>query len=80
MSVGGFGRSGSRRAHLDEVLALGLGDERLQLGRRERVDEARLGDDEKQHLGSGKDGQLIGLDMYVLARNAARVLFLMQRG
>lgn len=35
---------------LDEVLTLGLGDERLQLRRRECVDKAGLGDDEQEHL------------------------------
>ena len=34
----------------------GLGDERLQLGRGEGVDETCLGDDEQQHLGTGEDG------------------------
>ena len=32
--------------YLNEVLALGLCDERLQLGRGEGVDQARFGDDE----------------------------------
>jgi len=39
-------------AYLDEVLALGLGHQRLQLGCGEGVDEARLGHDEQQHLGA----------------------------
>jgi hypothetical protein len=48
-------------AYLDEVLALGLGHERLQLGCRECVDQARLGHDEEQHLRAGEDGQLVCL-------------------
>lgn len=47
--------------YLDEILALGLGDERLQLGGGEGVDETGLGDDKQQHLGAGEDGQLVGL-------------------
>lgn len=48
-------------AYLDEVLAFGLGDEWLELGGGEGVDEASLGDDQQQHLGAGEDGQLVGL-------------------
>jgi hypothetical protein len=48
-------------AYLDEILALGLGDQRLQLRCGEGVDEARLGDDEQQHLRAGQDGELVGL-------------------
>lgn len=33
--------------YLDEVLSLGFGDQRLQLGRCEGVDQSGLGDDEK---------------------------------
>jgi hypothetical protein len=47
--------------YLDEVLALGLGDERLQLGGGECVDKTGLGDDQQQHLGAGEDGQLVSL-------------------
>ncbi len=47
--------------YLDQVLALGLGDQGLQLGRCEGVDEARLGHDQQQHLCAGQDGQLVGL-------------------
>lgn len=50
-------------AHLDEVLALGLGDKRLQLRRGEGVDEAGLGDDEEEDLGAGEDGELVGLEV-----------------
>lgn len=48
-------------SYLDEVLALGLGDERLQLGGGEGVDQSGLGDDEQEHLGAGEDGQLVCL-------------------
>ena len=47
--------------YLDEVLTLGLGDERLQLGGGEGVNETGLGDNEQQHLGAGEDGKLISL-------------------
>jgi hypothetical protein len=47
--------------YLDQVLALGLGDEWLQLGGGEGVDETGLGDDQKEHLGAGEDGQFVGL-------------------
>ena len=50
------------RTYLDQVLALGLGDKRLQLGGGEGVDEAGLGDDEKEHLGTGENRQFIGLE------------------
>jgi hypothetical protein len=50
-----------RAAYLDEVLALGLGHQRLQLWCGEGVDEARLGHDEEQHLRAGQDRQLVGL-------------------
>jgi hypothetical protein len=48
-------------AYLDEVLALGLGHQRLQLGCGEGVDEARLRHDEQQHLGARQDRELVGL-------------------
>jgi hypothetical protein len=46
---------GAGAAYLDEVLALGLGDEWLQLGCGESVDETRLGDDEQQDLCASED-------------------------
>ena len=48
-------------AHLDEVLALWLGDQWLQLRCGEGVDEAGLGHDEEEHLSAGEDGQLVRL-------------------
>jgi len=39
-------------SYLDQVLALGLCDERLQLGGGESVDETGFGHDEKQDLGA----------------------------
>lgn len=59
-------------AYLDEVLALGLGDEGLQLRCREGVDEASLRDDEQQHLGAGEDGQFVGLVQTVSWRSMRR--------
>jgi hypothetical protein len=49
-------------AYLDQILAFWLGDQRLQLGRGECVDEASLGDDEEEDLGSSQDGKLVCLD------------------
>jgi hypothetical protein len=48
-------------SHLDEILSLRLGDERLQLGRGECVDEAGFRDHKKQDLGSGEHGELVSL-------------------
>lgn len=48
-------------AYLDEVLALGLGDEWLQLGGREGVDKACLRHDQKQHLCTREHRQFVGL-------------------
>lgn len=48
-------------AYLNQVLALGLRDERLELGCCESVDQSRLGNDEEEDLSTGQDGQLIGL-------------------
>lgn len=48
-------------AYLDEVLALWLGDEWLQLGCGEGVDEPCLGHDEQQDLGAGENRQFVGL-------------------
>lgn len=47
--------------YLNEVLALGLGDERLQLGGGEGIDETRLRDNQQEHLGAGENGQLVSL-------------------
>ena len=47
--------------YLNEVLALGLCDERLELRCREGVHEARLRDDEQEDLSAGEDGKLVGL-------------------
>ena len=48
-------------AYLDQVLALGLGYQRLQLGSSEGVYQTGLRHDEKEHLGAGEDGELVGL-------------------
>lgn len=42
--------------YLDEVLALGLGDQRLQLRGSKGIDETRLGDDQQQDLSASQDG------------------------
>ena len=41
--------------YLNEVLALGLGDKRLELGSGEGVHKASLGDDQEKHLGASKN-------------------------
>lgn len=46
---------------LDEVLALWLRDEGLQLGGGERIDQAGLGDDEQKHLCASEGRKLVGL-------------------
>ena len=48
-------------AHPDEVLALGLGDEWLQLGGCECVDEASLRDNQQQDLSTGESRQFVSL-------------------
>lgn len=55
--------------YLDQVLALGLGHQRLELGGGESVDETGLGHDQEQHLGAGQDRQLVGLSRRKLAVN-----------
>lgn len=66
-------------AHLDEVLALGFRDERLQLRGCECVDETRLRDDEQQHLRAGEDRQFVGLRTRdELARALQEDLFVMR--
>jgi hypothetical protein len=69
----GRGRGGSSGAtYLNEVLALGLGNQGLQLGGGEGVHKTRLRDDEEQDLGSGKDRQFVGLFAMELARHSRR--------
>lgn len=45
----------TRIAYLNQILALGLGNERLQLGGREGINQARLGDDQQEDLSSCQD-------------------------
>jgi hypothetical protein len=52
---------GGVQAGLDEILAFGFGDEGLELGGGEGVDEAGLGDDEEEDLCAGEDGEFVGL-------------------
>ena len=52
---------GCTATRLDEVLALGLGDEGLELGSGECVHETGLGDDKEQHLGAGEGREFIRL-------------------
>lgn len=46
---------------MDEVLAVRLGDEWLELGSGKSVDESCFGDNKQQNLSAGEDGQLVGL-------------------
>lgn len=45
----------TRGAYLDQILALGLGNERLELGSGEGINKARLGDDQQQNLSACQD-------------------------
>jgi hypothetical protein len=51
----------SIEAGLDEVLAFRLGDERLELGGGEGVDQTSLGDDEEEDLCAGECAELVCL-------------------
>lgn len=51
----------AKSAYLNQILALSLGDKRLQLWCRKGVDKTRLGNNEKEHLGASEDRKLIGL-------------------
>ena len=46
---------------LDEILALGLGDERLQLGSSEGVDETSFRHDQQEDLCASEDREFVGL-------------------
>jgi hypothetical protein len=59
--TGREGAVGGIEAGLDEILALGLGDEGLELGGGEGVYETRLWYDEEQDLGTGEGGELVCL-------------------
>lgn len=48
-------------AYLNEVLALGLGDQRLEFGSSEGVDKAGLGDDQQENLSASQDREFISL-------------------
>ena len=52
---------GGIETSLDKILALRLGDEGLELGGSEGVDEAGLGDDEEQDLCASKSRKFVGL-------------------
>ena len=57
-------------AYLDQVLALGLGHQRLELGGGEGVDETSLGHDEQKDLGASEDRQFVGLARTVSVKGA----------
>ena len=65
--------AGSGMTYLNQVLALGLCDERLQLGGGKGVDEAGLRHDEEQDLGARQDGEFVGL-MHPKKAGLARLL------
>lgn len=52
---------GGIETSLNKVLALRLGDKRLELGGGEGVDEAGLGDDEEQDLCTSKSRKFVSL-------------------
>ena len=47
--------------YLDEILALGLGDKRLELRRREGIYQSSLRNNKQKDLGASQNGQFIGL-------------------
>ena len=47
---------------LDEILALGLGDEGLELGSGEGIDETGLGDDKEEDLGASEGREFVRLE------------------
>lgn len=61
-----------RGAYLNKVLALRLGDERLELGRGKSIDEASFGNDEKQHLGACQNRQFVSLEAGVSKKARTR--------
>jgi hypothetical protein len=69
-------------AYLDEVLALGLCDEWLQLWGCEGVDETGLRDNEEQYLSTSENGQFIGLEIKhcVSEERSLGTMFLMRGG
>lgn len=52
---------GCIEAGLDEVLALRLGDQRLELGGGKGVDQARLRDNQEEDLGAREGGEFVCL-------------------
>lgn len=65
--------------YLDQVLALSLGDQRLQLGGGESIDKAGLRHDQQQHLSASKNRQFIRLDLQKCGLASARVGLLSAR-
>lgn len=47
---------------MDQILAFGLGDERLELGSRESVDKTGFRNDQQENLGSSEDRKFIRLN------------------
>ena len=66
-------RLGRIQALLNQSLALLFGDERLQLGRSERVHVAGLGCDQQQNLSSSERAQFVRLRTAVAARRVTVV-------
>ena len=48
-------------AYLNQVLALGLGDQRLEFGGSEGVDKAGFRNDQEKNLSASQDRELISL-------------------
>ena len=51
----------SKSTYLNQVLALRLGDQWLELRGGKGIDQAGLGHDQQQHLGACEDGQFVCL-------------------
>lgn len=67
MATGHKENSSSKKTYLDQVLALGLGDQRLQLGCRKGVHESSLRDDKQKDLSAGENRELVGLCTLVVS-------------
>lgn len=48
-------------SYLDQVLAFRFGDEGLEFGGGEGIDQSRFGDHKQEDLGAGKDGEFVRL-------------------
>jgi hypothetical protein len=54
-------RLGRGPKYLDQILPLGLGDQRLKLGCCKCIDKTGLGNDQQENLSSGEDREFVCL-------------------